>query len=230
MKKDLLLLHGALGASVQFKELVALLENDFYCHLFDFPGHGSGEDTEEMSMELCAVALQTKVDDLDQPYVFGYSMGGYVALYLEAMQPGTFTAIVTLGTKFDWSPQIAEKEVGMLNPTKIAEKVPKFATYLETIQQPKDWKRVMLGTQGLMRRLGNQPLLTPEVLQKIDIPVTLTLGEGDVMVTPEETMQVHEKIATSDFRILPGVPHPIQQIDSVVLRNLLFSVLLNGRT
>ena len=38
------------------------------------------------------------------PLCFGYSMGGYAALLLEAMSPGTLGGVVTLGTKFEWTP------------------------------------------------------------------------------------------------------------------------------
>ena len=229
MKKDLLLLHGALGASVQFKELAALLERDFQCHLFDFPGHGSGEDTVEMSIEVCANALRAYVNQsgLSNPLVFGYSMGGYAALYVESMYPNTFESIITLGTKFNWSEEIAEKEIGQLNPVKMVEKVPKFAQYLDRIQQPKDWRQVMLGTQQLMRRLGTNPLLNHDKMQSIRIPVLLALGEEDNMVTREETEQVQGLISNADFKVLPAVPHPIQQIDPKIIADLLLSTLLD---
>lgn len=229
MKKDLLLLHGALGASVQFKELATLLEDDFQCHLFDFPGHGLGEDATEMSIEVCANALRAYMSrsGLSNPLVFGYSMGGYVALYVESMHPNTFESIITLGTKFNWSEEIAEKETRQLNPVKIAEKVPKFAQYLDRIQQPKDWRQVMLGTQQLMHRLGSNPLLTAHKAQDIQIPVLLTLGEEDTMVTREETEQVQGLIPNAEFKVLPNVPHPIQQIDPKVITDLLLSTLLD---
>lgn len=229
MKKDLLLLHGALGASVQFKELATLLEHDFRCHLFDFPGHGSGAHTEEMSIEVCADALRAYINrsGLSNPLVFGYSMGGYVAIYVESMYPNTFESIITLGTKFNWSEEIAEKETNQLNPVRIAEKVPKFAEYLDRIQQPKDWMQVMRETQQLMRRLGSNPLLTAHKTQNIQIPVLLTLGEADTMVTREETEQMQGLISTAECKVLPNVPHPIQQIDPKIIADLLRSTLLD---
>ncbi len=40
-RPDLLLLHGALGASTQFKTLIPLLRDKYDVHTLDFEGHGS---------------------------------------------------------------------------------------------------------------------------------------------------------------------------------------------
>ena len=46
----------------------------------------------------------------------GHSMGGYVALKLALKRPELVDRIITLGTKFNWTPEVAAKEVKMLNP------------------------------------------------------------------------------------------------------------------
>lgn len=226
-KKDLILVHGALGSRIQFEALARLLSAEFNCHLLDFDGHGSGAHVSEISIELCSNNLIDFVHQhqLEKPLVFGYSMGGYVALYAEAKNPGLLHSIVTLGTKFDWSVEIAEHEITLLNPEKIEEKLPKFAAYLATVHAPKDWKNVMIQTHGLMRRLGRNPLLTNEHFQSINIPVTLCLGSKDNMVTQEETEKVRTQIKTVQFRLLDGIPHPIQMIDSNELSRLIIAEL-----
>lgn len=224
-KKDLILLHGALGSSIQFEELAQQLSADFNCHLLDFDGHGSGADVSEISIELCSKNLVDFIhqNQLHQPFVFGYSMGGYVALYAESQNPGLLNSIVTLGTKFDWSTEIAENEIKLLDPEKIEEKLPKFAAYLKQVQAPKDWKEVMLQTHGLMRKLGQHPLLTDELLQSIMVSVTVCLGGNDNMVTRHETENVHAQLKASSFRLLEGVPHPIQLIDNSELFKLILT-------
>ena len=39
--------------------------------------------------------------------------------------------VFTLATKFEWTPDIAQKEIKMLDAAKIAEKIPAFAQLLE---------------------------------------------------------------------------------------------------
>ena len=85
----------------------------------------------------------------------------------------------------------------------------------------------MLGTQQLMHRLGSNPLLTAHKTQDIQIPVLLALGEEDAMVTREETEQMQGLIPNAEFKVLPNVQHPIQQIDPKVIADLLLSTLLD---
>ncbi|MER3328768.1 MAG: hypothetical protein RIF34_04250, partial [Candidatus Kapaibacterium sp.] len=39
-KKDIILLHGALGSSSQFAPLIVKLESEYNVHTFDLPAHG----------------------------------------------------------------------------------------------------------------------------------------------------------------------------------------------
>jgi esterase/lipase len=130
--KQLLVLHGALGAQQQFEELKTLLESQFTVHTLNFEGHGGRTSNAPFSMDLFVENVRDYLQEnnLSSCSVFGYSMGGYVALKFAAKFPGTVNEIVTLGTKFGWSPEIALKETAMLNPEKIEEKVPKFAAAL----------------------------------------------------------------------------------------------------
>ncbi|MDD2982688.1 MAG: alpha/beta hydrolase [Crocinitomicaceae bacterium] len=225
MKQKVILLHGALGSAKQFEIIQAGLKDHFEVYLIDFDGHGNGKSTNAMSIELFADNLLNFVEknDLQDALVFGYSMGGYVALYLQTLHPSLFQSIITLGTKLNWSVESAEKEVQMLNAEKIKEKVPAFASYLENIQAPTIWELMMNQTVELMLQLGNKPLLTSENLNKISIPVTLCLGELDKMVTREETQWAADAINSSSFKLLEDVQHPVQQINSRVIIDLIKS-------
>lgn len=225
MKDKLVILHGALGSTKQFETIKEGLKERFDVYLLDFEGHGNADSTKGMSIELFADNLLNFVqkNDLQEAIVFGYSMGGYVALYLQSLHPDLFKSIITLGTKLNWSKESAEKEVQMLNSDKIKEKVPAFADYLQSIQAPTNWEQMMKQTVGLMLRLGENPLLNDESLKSIAIPVTLCLGELDKMVSVEETKWAVNGIKNAIFQILEGVQHPIQMIDPKVIIDLIKS-------
>lgn len=225
--KQLLVLHGALGAQQQFEELKSLLSTTFVVHTLNFEGHGGRVSNEPFSMELFVQNVRDYLTEnkLSSCSVFGYSMGGYVALKLAAQFPGTVNEIVTLGTKFGWSPEIALKETAMLNPDKIEEKVPKFATALAQLHAPLDWKEVMHKTAQLMTDLGNQPALTEAELEAIAIPVTLLLGSEDVMVTVEETLAVQQQLPNARFEQVAGWQHPIERVNKEELSQKLTAIL-----
>ncbi len=229
--KNLIILHGALGAEIQFKDIAEQLKPHFAVHTFDFDGHGAKSHTDsEYSIETFAQNLQDFMQEngIQQPLIFGYSMGGYVALKLESQNPGSFEKLVTLGTKFDWTPESAEKESKMLNAEKIEEKVPAFAGYLKSLHGEEQWKHVLGKTAQMMLNLGNKPALTNDDFAKITLPVQLLRGSKDVMVSEEETTQVQKQLPHADYLEIPEWQHPINLVPSEELIQQLLSLYLPG--
>jgi pimeloyl-ACP methyl ester carboxylesterase len=130
MNPSLLLLHGALGSQKQFDPIIPLLEDQFDVHRFDFEGHGENVSDTAYSMKLFSQNVVEYLDkhSIEKTNVFGYSMGGYVALKTALAEPDRIGKIATLGTKFNWSLEAAQREVRMLNPDKIEEKGPPFCS------------------------------------------------------------------------------------------------------
>lgn len=225
--KSIIVLHGALGAKTQLEPLTNALNAIYKVHSLNFEGHGGRQAEGDFSIERFAENLKDYMNEheLSGCPVFGYSMGGYVALKLESQHPGTFSKIVTLGTKFGWTPEVAEKETAMLNPEKIEEKVPKFATALAALHAPLDWKEMMLKTAEMMRNLGTKPALSQEDFARIQIPVSLMMGSEDVMVTKEETQAVLAQLPNADFTVVEGWQHPIERVEAGQLADKLKELL-----
>ncbi|GAB5399647.1 MAG: hypothetical protein Aureis2KO_12320 [Aureisphaera sp.] len=215
MKPKLLLLHGALGTRNQFNLLKPLLKGHFDLLDFNFEGHGGVPNHDSYSMRHFVKNTEDFLQkhNIEGINVFGYSMGGYVALQLALNRPSAFHKIVTLGTKFNWTPESAAKEVKMLNPDVIAEKVPRFAQKMKEDHEPLDWKEVMLQTAKMMLDLGNGAALTANDFKEIKTKVYLGLGSEDTMVGLEETEQVLKWLSNAELKILQGVPHPIEKGD-----------------
>lgn len=212
----LLLLHGAIGAADQLTPLAAQLKNDLIVHTLDFSGHGARPFPEApYSISLFAEDVLAYMDDhkLEQAAVFGYSMGGYVGMYLARNHRSRISRLATLATKFHWDPAIAQRETQMINPDKIREKLPAFARTLEQRHHPKDWKIVLERTAHMLTSLGEQPPLSPETYPSIAIPTLLLLGDRDKMVSLDETLAVFKSLPNAQLGILPGTPHPIEQVN-----------------
>ena len=214
--KKLLLLHGAIGSSQQFQQLAALLSNVFEVHTLDFSGHGGKPlPAEPFSIELFANDVLTwmqenKIATID---IFGYSMGGYVALYLAKHHPEKVGSVFTLATKFNWHPEGATKEAAMQNPEKIAEKVPAFAKALEQ-KHGENWKAVLQKTAEMMLNLGNSPALPLTALAEIQHPVLISVGDKDNMVTLEETIAAYRSIKNGQLLVLPQTQHPFEKVNT----------------
>lgn len=222
--KPILLLHGALGSQKDFGQLKEILSTNYKVYSPNFAGHG-GRTFPKKGFSM-AVFVENVLDfmemqELKQVDVFGYSMGGYVALELAKKHPDKLGKIFTLGTKFDWTPESAAQEAKMLNPDKIEAKIPKFAAALAKTHEPADWKKVMHLTVDMMQGLGNGLALSRGDLNSIQHPVSINVGSLDNMVTQEESKQAAQDLPNAEFSVLEGVKHPIQQVDMNMLALLL---------
>jgi esterase/lipase len=218
--KNLLLLHGALGSKEQLNELEQKLSTDFKIYKMNFSGHG-GENFSDapfsiklFSNQIVKFINENSLMGID---VFGYSMGGYVALYAALNNPDLINKIFTTATKFDWNEETSKKEAGMLNPEKIEEKIPAFAEQLRNRHSPQDWKLVLNKTAEMMINLGKNPELRETDFEKIQNEVLVSVGDKDNMVTVEETKNVSEKIPNAKFLLLENTPHPIEKISADLL-------------
>ena len=192
----IILLHGALGSGTQLERLNLELAKLTETYVFTFSAHGGkAGEFENFSIERFADELLGFLDreDVEKADVFGFSMGGYVALKA-AMESSRIGKIATLGTKFYWNEESAKKEVGMLNIENLEEKVPKYALELANRHGVENWKKVVSSTAEMMIELGKKPALCDSELAQINNPVMLLVGEKDKMVSVQETNKVKNLI------------------------------------
>ncbi len=218
LKSNLIVLHGALGSEVQFAPLKELLSPDFEVFSFNFSGHGGRAFEGPYSIDRFAkeVSLYMQEKGLARAAFFGYSMGGYVALRFAHLFPEKCTGIFTLGTKFHWTPESAARETAMLNVEKMKEKIPQFCEILRLRHEPLDWEMVVEETKDMMTRLGNGEAIHPGDM-RISVPVTISVGDADNMVTQEESAEAAASIPGAVFKVFEGFKHPIEQVDQPLL-------------
>jgi esterase/lipase len=225
MSVKIILLHGAIGAADQLLPIKTELEKrGAACFPFEFSGHGktlenfNGFGIQHFTDELKEFISKNNLQDA---HVFGYSMGGYVALYLAAKETNLLGNIATLGTKFDWNPETSLKESKMLNAEQIELKVPKFAEVLAKRHGADNWKSLLARTAEMMIDLGNKNILNGALLKSIENKVMLGLADNDNMVSYTETKHVFDCIKNKQFYMLPSTKHPIESVNADLLSHLL---------
>lgn len=213
---SILLLHGALGSRTQLEPLKTILQDHGHqVFSMNFSGHsGQPYAVQGFGIDTFAhdVVHYLNAHHLNGIKIFGYSMGGYVALWVAHKHPGLVNKIVTLGTKFDWSPDSAEREIQKLDPEKIVQKIPAFARILEHRHSPNDWRELLAKTATMMRGLGANPLLTQEHFRQLQIPITILLGDQDDMADRDYSKQVAGWLPQGNFQLLGSTPHPIEKV------------------
>ncbi len=224
-QSSIILLHGAIGAADQMQPLGELLSAaGKNVYTFNFSGHGKmpfkfkGFGIQQFTEELHDFILSK---ELNKPDVFGYSMGGFVALELASENSGILGKIITLGTKFAWDVEISAKEAAMLNAKKIEEKIPKFAEALKQRHGTEHWEQLFSKTADMMLALGNDKLLTEDKLKHIQNNVLIGIADKDNMVSLEETIAVYKTLPNASMYMLPNSKHPIEQINTELLSKII---------
>lgn len=214
--KTILLLHGAIGASDQLATIAEDLSNTYKVYTLDFNGHG-GMPFSESPFSIALFANEVldfmNKEELNNVSIFGYSMGGYVAMYLAKYHPEKIDRIITLATKFHWDAETAAKETKMLNADKIEEKLPAFAAALAKRHSPNEWKEVLGKTAAMLINMGNNNPLKVEDYTNIIHPCMILLGDRDKMITLDETINVYKTLPNAQMGMLPNTQHPIEQVN-----------------
>ena len=200
-------LHGFLGSSIDFKELVKVLAPRFQSFVPDLPGHGKshfdpvGADEAEMSFYDVASSVleQLTAQGVDDFVLYGYSMGGRVAQAMCLQAPGRIKHLVLESASFGIRNEIErrmryEKDQLLLSGVtttvefyRFLEKwhrLPLFSTLagtalLDELIVSKQRNDIRQLERALkVLSVGNQPCFMPE-LNEIDIPITFFYGDQD---------------------------------------------------
>lgn len=207
--EQLILIHGALGRKSEFDQIIPLLEKEYKIISYEIPHHGELKDSN----------LPFKISDLVNHFldfiesvgpslIYGFSLGGYIALAAAQKDEKNFKGIVTQGTKLNWSAVEAEKETKGLDIHFLSTKAKGFYDYLLDLHG--DYLPPLLSkTAQFMTVLGQNPSISPKSIAHLSIPVRFTRGGKDRMVTKEETLEIVHSISSAHYTEIPSMIHPI---------------------
>jgi len=218
--QHLILLHGAVGAKQQLEALASILDKKFTVHLVNFPGHG-GRPMPAFGFSIALFAEDVlsymQENNIERADFFGYSMGGYVAMFMARHHAEKVNRVITLATKFYWDEIVAAKEIKMLDAAAIQQKVPAFAEQLRNRHLPNNWSDVLEKTIAMLTSLGLNNALNAGDHSTINSSCLILLGDRDKMVTLDETVAVYKQLPNAELGVLPNTPHPLEQVNVEVL-------------
>ncbi len=207
--KQLTLIHGALGRKNEFKKIVSYLEDDFKVFLYEIPHHGSLFDSSlPFEMDHLIDHFRDFLNAVGPSYIYGFSLGGYLALATAQKNEKNILGIVTQGTKLYWSQEEATKETAGLNIKTLSTKAQTFYQYLLTLHGD-NLPQLLRKTAQFMTGLGVHPLISAKSISDITIPVRFTRGGKDRMVTQSETCKIANVIEKAHYTEIPSMIHPI---------------------
>ncbi len=225
--ESIILLHGALGDEYQLQRLADLLEPNYKCYTVNFYGHGD-DSKNESPFSIGNFSKQIRefilANNLVGAPIFGYSMGGLVAMHLARFYPSLPGKIVTYGTQYNWSIANADKELTHLNPDAILEKVPTYADLLKT-RHGRNWIKVLERTAQTMLEMGVRNPIGLTDYPNIKHEVLILRGSRDAMVSGKYSKEIANFLPNGTYQELEGQPHPIEKVDCNLIKEAIESFL-----
>lgn len=218
--KNLLLLHGAMASKNQFDDLMPLLNKSFKAEAVNFSGYGGKmPNTKGYTFHVFAEDILAYIDSekIEKINIFGFSMGGYAALYFAKLHPERVDKIFTLNVKFKWDATSSQKEMAKLNTENTLLKIPSFANNLMLLQGMEMWNKFLESSNNMMAHLTSQHFLADEDFEKLTMPVLLGIGDRDFTSTIEETLEIFRKLKNAQMLVLPNTSHPFEKINTEII-------------
>jgi pimeloyl-ACP methyl ester carboxylesterase len=221
--EPLLLLHGGLGSIDMFEPGLPVLAKTRQVIAVDLHGHGRttlGDrpiSLPDMGDDMAVLVKQLGYDSVD---VFGYSLGGGVALRFAVQHPQAVRRLAIMSAVFaqdgfypEMLPQQAQVSGAMADAMK---ETPMYRSYMAVAPRPQDFPRLLDGMGEWMRT----PYDWSDDVKKLEGPVMLVYADAD-MIRPEHIVRFYqllggglrdagwqrEHMSPNRLAILPGYTH-----------------------
>ena len=206
---NLILIHGALGDAKEFDEISSFLSKRYNVLVYEIPHHGDKSDASiPFTIEDLITDFDEYISKIGDCFIYGFSLGGYIALSLAQSGNTHIKGIITQGTKLDWTPESAIKETQSLDIDFLQSKVKPFYDYLLSLHDSY-LPDLLKKTASFMIELGKKPSITKESVRSISCPVRMLRGGKDKMVSKEETLNICNSIQNSYYFEIPSFIHPL---------------------
>ena len=221
--EPLILLHGGVGASQMFGDVLPSLAQNRQVIAVDLQAHGHTADIDrDLRFELMAddIAALTQYLGFAKADVMGYSLGGGVSLRTAIEHPDVVRKLVLVSTPFKregWYPEVLEG-MGQMG-AQVAEpmkQTPMYQQYASSAPRPEDWPVLLTKLGELLRRdydWSNE-------VAAIKAPTLIVVGDADSVRTAHAVAFFEllgggkvdagwdgSGMSTARLAILPGMTH-----------------------
>lgn len=218
--KPLIMLHGGFGTFEMFAALSSALAESHQVIGVDLYGHGRTAltdrsiDFEQMADDIAGLIQHLELEKAD---LFGYSLGGTVALQTAIRHPELINKLVLLSTpckRTGWHP---ETQTGMASTApEFFIGTPMHDAYVSVAPKPEDFPRFV----AAMRESMSQDYDWTESVRTLKPPTLVIAGDSDAL-PPSHAVEFfnllggglkdagwnNEHAISSQLAILPGASH-----------------------
>lgn len=210
----LVVLHGALGSTgLETDRLVRFWERRFRVLAVDLRGHGASSPlASPPTWAECVddVARVTAALAVDRFRLFGFSMGGGVALAAASYLGERVERLAVHGVNVRWTAEEVEAMVGPMRD--VAASFPFWATRLQETHGER-WPALAEQVVAFTARLPAE-YMTLASLNAITASTLVSHGDADRFFALDHPLALRREIPDARLWVIPGLDHPIQGVDA----------------
>ena len=222
-RATIVLIHGANGSGATMKPLADGLDPHVGVFAPNLLGQG-GRPPQEITVENMVADLIEQLDaaNISRSFIFGYSSGGILALYIARHFPERVIGVSALAPKYIFDRRTVSHWTYLANPERV-KTVPNRAQELAETHQPQNWEDVVNNTRRFFESLGRKPPLSEADLREIRAPSLLFASNQDQVVPFAESVALGKLIPNARTVIFSGQCHPLHVVPfaaiAVAIRN-----------
>ncbi len=221
---SVLLLHGAAGSTLlDTAPLMRRLESSFHLIGLDLCGHGASSFPPDgrLSLDRFVDDVRTALTAVDRSsaHVFGFSMGGAVALRLAQTDPDRVDRLALLATPVQWTEALVDAMKERLDLEALQSQHPKRAERLFEMHEGPT--RLYKALNEFVETLPSHPAATVDALSSIPHSTLVTLLDEDPLFPLEVTQNVYRHLPHARLAVLPGTRHALRDLPLDLLTPLL---------
>jgi len=223
-RPSVLFLHGAAGTTQhEMAPLFRRLESSFHLIGLNLSGHGTSAFPADapLSLDLFAEDARVALDalDLSTAHVFGFSLGGGVALRFAHRHPKRVSRLAVVQTNVRWSEaQVAQMKM-RLDLDTLRERAPTRADRLQSRHEAP--ARLLRQLQNFFDTLPGTATSLWKTLPDISPPTLVAGVDQDPLFGPDIPRTLHQQLPDGRLALLPGDRHSLPHAPLSVLASLL---------
>ena len=214
----LILLHGGTATSRMWQPFLSSFVPHFRVITPDSRAHGKTNNPNgELSYHLMAddVVAFIQALNLTQPFIFGYSDGGQIALEIGMRYPSLAVAFVVGAawykvseTYIDALKSAGFENLGTVNLEKLQRDESEWVSLLKTDHARTDdsdyWKTLLKQISSMWWTPLNY---TADDFRKIREPALILIGDRDGLIELEQAVDMYHLIPNAELVVLPNTTH-----------------------
>lgn len=210
----LVALHGASSAGrADFAAQAPSMSKAFRVFFPDARGHARTrwDAADRFRYDWLVDDLEAFVDALGLRtfHLLGFSMGAMTALGFGARHPDRLRTLVVMGISPEREPRTSVMR-RLADPARIVAQDPAWAAQLaarhDPVQGEGAWQRLLA---AIAADVGEQRLLSPEELHRIDCPALVVSGDRDPFVPVDQAWRLARQLGDGRLLVLPDCGHEV---------------------